>query len=91
MAAGIARYAYFLLWLGSLIFLLGRAGFGTTSQPWHTAVYFLMGVSLGSCGGYFFAGPLGLILGVASGAVLGPAIWVARHFYLRWHDEKTGR
>jgi hypothetical protein len=43
----IARFAYFLLWLGGLIHFLGRAILGSSSQLWHSFIYFLLGTFLG--------------------------------------------
>jgi hypothetical protein len=75
----IARYAYFLLWLGGLIHFLGRAILGSSSQLWHSFIYFLLGTFLGYIGGGLFAGILGCLVGGLTGALLGPCIFFARH------------
>jgi len=75
----IARFLYFLLWLGLLIHLLGRSFFGPSSELWQGFIYFLLGAFLGFLGGYFFAGVLGCIFGGLTGVLLGPIVFFTRH------------
>ena len=90
IAGGVARFACFVLWLGSLIHLLGRAFFGGSSQLWHGFIFFLLGIPLGTFGGFFFAGFVGCVVGSLSGFLLGLLIFTARHLsaarYLINHD-----
>ncbi|RYD84147.1 MAG: hypothetical protein EOP84_06335 [Verrucomicrobiaceae bacterium] len=75
----LMRFLYLLAWLFSLIYLLGNAIFGSRSQLWHMSVFLVIGAFMGLWGGYFSAGPLGMILGAVSGAFLGPLTFVLRH------------
>jgi hypothetical protein len=75
----VARYVYFLLWLGGLIHLLGRAIFGPSTQLWHGFIYFLLGGFLGFFGGLCFAGLLGCLVGGFTGMTIGPFLFFARH------------
>jgi hypothetical protein len=78
LGGGIARYVYFICWLGTLIYLLSRALFDSLSRAWHIAVHLLGGLQLGGIGGYFFGGILGLFVGFVTGGFLGPVIYVLR-------------
>ena len=78
LSAGVVRFAYFLLWLGALLCLLGTAFFGFQSRPWQIVVYVLLGLCLGSYGGLMFAGVLGLFVGAFSGLVVGPITFLIR-------------
>ncbi len=77
LLAGIARYAYFLLWLGALLFLFGTMLFGYESRDWLVIVYALLGLFFGTCDGLMFAGHLGMAVGAFSGLLVGPVTFHA--------------
>ena len=78
-SAGLVfRFLYFVLWLGGLIYLLGRAFIGPASQLWQGLVFLVLGIFVGYLGGYCFAGPLGLVVGALTGALLGPLVFFIR-------------
>ncbi len=76
--AAAFRFAYFLLWLGTLLHLLGTTLFGSRRRGWHAPVYILLGLPLGAIGGLFFAGRLGFLIGALSGLMLGPIVFLLR-------------
>jgi len=78
LSAGVVRFAYFVLWLGALLFLLGTAFFGHQSRIWQAVVYVLLGLCLGTYGGLMFAGGLGMFVGAFSGLFVGPITFLIR-------------
>jgi hypothetical protein len=67
VGGGIARYIYFLLWLVALIYLSITILYGHTFRKSQRAVHFVVGLFLGYVGGFYFAGHLGMLVGLISG------------------------
>ena len=72
LAAGIARYLYFLLWLVALVYLFTTILFGHTFRKSQRAGHFVVGLFLGYLGGFYFAGHLGMLVGLVSGFLAAP-------------------